>query len=86
MPKSYYLTSTFTLKIIYFILQNMFRSLHTFSSVVHIKSSVNIQAIRGWLQCYNIVKNTFKNFYLTISMAINTVIMNKKIKTFYINH
>ena len=27
---------------------------------------VNIQIIRGLLQCYSIVKNTFKNFYLTI--------------------
>ena len=36
----------FILKTIYFILQNMFRSLHTSSSVVHIKSTVNIQIIR----------------------------------------
>ena len=47
------------------MLQNMFRSLHTSSSVVHIKSTVNIQIIKGLLQCYSIVKNTFKNFYLT---------------------
>ena len=32
----------FILKTIYFILQNMFRSLHTSSSVVQIKSTVNI--------------------------------------------
>ena len=38
--------SIFILKTIYFILQNMFRSLHTSSSVVHIKSTVNIQIIR----------------------------------------
>ena len=63
----------------------MFRSLHTSSSVVHIKSTVNIEVIKGLLQCYNIVKNTFENFYLTIFMAINTNIMNKTIKTFYIN-
>ena len=36
----------FILKTIYLILQNMFRSLHTSSSVVHIKSTVNIQIIR----------------------------------------
>ena len=35
----------------YFILQNMFRSLHTSSSVVQIKSTVNIQIIRV---CYNV--------------------------------
>ena len=58
------------------MLQNMFRSLHTSSSVVHIKSTVNIQIIKGLLQCYSIVKNTFKNFYLTIFIAINTNIMN----------
>ena len=34
--------SIFILKTIYFILQNMFRSLHTSSSVVQIKSTVNI--------------------------------------------
>ena len=43
--------SIFILKAIYFILQNMFRSLHTLSSVVHIKSTVNIQIIRV---CYNV--------------------------------
>ena len=48
----------------------MFRSLHTSSSVVHIKSTVNIQ-IRGLLKCYSDVKNTHKSFYLTIFMAIN---------------
>ena len=58
------------------MLQNMFQSLHTSSSVVHIKSTVNIQIIKGLLQCYSIVKNTFKNFYLTIFIAINTNIMN----------
>ena len=78
--------SIFVLKAIYFILQNMFRSLPTFSSVVRIKSSVNIQIIRGLLKCYSIIKNTFKNFYLAIFMAINTNIMNKTIKTFYINY
>ena len=55
----------------------MFGNLHTSSSVVHIKSTVNIQIITGLLQCYSIVKNAFKNFYLTIFMAINTNIMNK---------
>ena len=64
----------------------MFRSLHTSSSVAQIKSAVNIQIIKGSLQCYSIVKNTFKNFYLTIFMAINTNFMNKTIKTFYINY
>ena len=64
----------------------MFRSLHTSLSVVHIKSTVNIQIIKGLLQCYSIVKNTFKNFYLTFFIAINTNIMNKTIKTFYINY
>ena len=34
--------SIFILKTIYFILQYMFRSLHTSSSVVQIKSTVNI--------------------------------------------
>ena len=43
--------SIFILKTIYFILQNMFRSLHTSSTVVHIKSTVNIQIIRV---CYNV--------------------------------
>ena len=43
--------SIFILKTIYFILQNMFRSLHTSSSVVQIKSTVNIQIIRV---CYNV--------------------------------
>ena len=78
--------SIFTFKTIYFILQNMFQSLHTSSSVVHIKSTVNIQIKKGFLQCYSNVKNTFKNFYLTIFMAINTNIMNKTIKTFSINY
>ena len=64
----------------------MFRSLHTPSSVVHINSTVSIQIIRVLLQCYSIVKNIFKNLYLTIFMAINTNIMNKKFKTFYINY
>ena len=63
----------------------MFRSLHTSSSVVHIKSTVNIQIINGLLQCYSIVKNTFKNFYLTIFMTIKTNIMNKTIKNFNIH-
>ena len=64
----------------------MFRSLDTSSSVVHIKSTVDIQIIRGLLQCYSIVRNTLKNFYLTIFMAININRMNETIKTFYINH
>ena len=64
----------------------MFQSLHSSSSVVHIKTTVYIQIIKGLLQCYGIVKNTFKNFYLTIFMTINTNIINKKIKTFYINY
>ena len=34
--------SIFILKTIYFILQNMFRSLHTSSSVAQIKSNANI--------------------------------------------
>ena len=64
----------------------MFQSLHTSLSVVHIKSTVNIQIIKDLLQCYSIVKNTSKNFYLTILMAISTNIMSKAIKTFYIRH
>ena len=64
----------------------MFRSLHTSSPVVHIKSKVNIPMTKGLLKCYSIVKNTFKNFYLTIFMPISTNILNKTIKTFYINY
>ena len=64
----------------------MFGSLHTSSSVVCIESTVNIQIIKGLFQCYGIVKTTFKNFYLTIFIATNTNIMNKPIKTFYINY
>ena len=54
--------SIFILKTIYFILQNMFRSLHTSSSVVQIKSTVNIQIIRV---CYNVtvsLKYNLKTF------------------------
>ena len=58
----------------------MFRSLHTSSSVVHIKSTANIQIIKGLLKCYTIVKNTFKISYLAIFMTIKTNIMNKTIK------
>ena len=52
----------FILKTMYFILQNMFQSLHTSSSVVHIKSTVNIQTIRV---CYNVtisIKYNLKTF------------------------
>ena len=52
----------FILKTIYFILQNMFLSLHTSSSVVHIKSTANIQIIRV---CYNVtvsLKYNLKTF------------------------
>ena len=52
----------FILKTIYFTLQNMFRSLHTSSSVVHIESTVNIQIIRV---CYNVtvsLKYNLKTF------------------------
>ena len=62
----------------------MFRILHTSSSLKQIKSTVNIQMIKGFLKCYSIIKDTFKNFYLTIFMTINTNIMNKTIKTFQI--
>ena len=48
--------SIFILKTIYFILQNMFPSLDTRSSVVHSKSTVIIQRKKGSLQCYSIVK------------------------------
>ena len=66
-----------------FLKQNiLFRTLHTSSSAVHIKSILDIQIIRGLLECYSIVKNTFKNFYLTVFIAI----MNKTIKTFYISY
>ena len=44
-------TDLFILKTIYFTLQNMFRSLHTSSSVVHIGTTKNIQIIRV---CYNV--------------------------------
>ena len=40
--KNIYGIGIFILKTIYFILQNMFRILHTSSSVVQIKSTVNI--------------------------------------------
>ena len=56
----------------------MFRSLHTSSSVVHIKSTVNIQMIRV---SYNVTVS-LKYDYLTIFMALNTNIMNKTIKKF----
>ena len=55
----------------------MFQGLHTSLSVVHIKSTVNVQIIKGLLQCYSIVKNIYINFYLTIFTAINANIMNK---------
>ena len=64
----------------------MFRSLHTSSSVVQIKSTVNISIIKDLLQCYSIVKNTFKNFYLTLFMGIKTKIMNKPIKYLNVNY
>ena len=54
--------SIFILKTIHFILQNIFRSIHTSSSVVHIKSIVNIQIIRV---CYNVtvsLKCSLKTF------------------------
>ena len=78
--KVYFIKSIF--KRVYFILQNMFRSLHTSYSVIQIKSTANIQIKRDLPECYSIVRNTFKNFYLTIFMAINTNIMNKAIKNF----
>ena len=56
----------------------MFRSLHTSSSVVHIKSTVNSQMIRV---SYNVTVS-LKYDYLTIFMALNTHIMNKTIKKF----
>ena len=64
----------------------MFRSLHTSSSVVHIKSTVNIQIIKGLLLFYSMVKNTFKNFYLTLLIGIKTNIMNRTIKNLNINY
>ena len=64
----------------------MFRSLHTSSSVVQIKSTVNVSIIKDLLQCYSIVKNTFKNFYLTLFMGIKTNIMNKTIKNLNVNY
>ena len=64
----------------------MFQSLHTSSSVVHIKSTVDIQIIKGLLKCYSIIKNTFKNFYLTTFMTIKSNIMNKTIKNFNNNY
>ena len=60
----------------------MFRSLHISSSIVHIKSTVNIQMIRV---CYNVtvsLKYNLKNFFSTIFIALNTNIRNKTIKTF----
>ena len=64
----------------------MFRSLHTSSSVVQIKSTVNVSIIQNLSQCYSIVKNTFKNFYLTLFMGIKTNIMNKTIKNLNVNY
>ena len=64
----------------------MFQSLHTSSSVAHIENTENTQIIRGFLQYCSIVKGTFKNFYLTIFMAIKKNILNKTIKAFYINY
>ena len=64
----------------------MFRNLNTSSSVVHIKSTVNIQIIKGLLQCYSIIKNTFKNFCASLFMGIKTNIMNKTIKNLNINY
>ena len=54
----------------------MFRSLHISSSVVHMKSTVNIRIRKG---CYNVMVSIkiIQNLYLTIFMAINTNIMNK---------
>ena len=69
---------------IIFILKTICFILHTSSSFVHIKSTVNIQILKGLLHGYSIIKTT--NIYLTIFMAINTNIMNKTIKTFYINY
>ena len=51
-----------TMIITNFHFKNMFRSLHTSSSVVHIKSTVNIQIIRV---CYNVtvsLKYNLKTF------------------------
>ena len=44
------------------ILQNMLRSLHTSSSVVHIKSTVNFHTRRVLLQCYSIALTSFNCF------------------------
>ena len=60
----------------------MFRILHISSSIVHIKSTVNIQMIRV---CYNVtvsLKYNLKNIFSTIFIALNTNIRNKTIKTF----
>ena len=76
----------FFLKTKDFILQNMFWILHASSSFLHIKSTVNIQIIKGLLECYGIAKNTFKKFYLKIFMIINTSIMNEIIQAFYIKY
>ena len=48
----------------YFILQSMFRSLHTSSSVVHIKSTVNVQIKRV---CYNVTVSLKFNLKTFIS-------------------
>ena len=64
----------------YFILQNIFQSLHTSCSVVHIKSTANIQIIKSLLQSDTIVKNTFKNFYLTILMEYGSMTVKTKFK------
>ena len=42
--------------------------------------------IKDLLQCYSIVKNTFKAFYLTLFMGIKTNIMNKTIKNLNVNY
>ena len=52
----------FILKTIYFILQNMFRSLHASSSVVHTKSTVNIQIIRVFYNVTVSLKYNLKTF------------------------
>ena len=63
----------------------MFRCLHS-SSVTHIKSTVNIEIIKGLLQCDSISQNTIKYFYLAIFMTVNTNIMTETVKRFYINY
>ena len=63
----------------------MFRSLHTSSSVVHIKSTVNIQIIRV---CYSVTVSLKYNLKLLFDNfdGIKCKYNEKNHKNFYINY